>query len=170
MQEEEEPEGKKRTAINLKDKGVLKLRYYAPAFKTDDDDTIRVLPSIRSKSGIDYEIVEIPMRPGAFPGHVQTDEAREAELYEKDFGSRATVLKARTGVLIKRVLRSRSGGYYLRGTVAIVSPAGVEWHCRGQTKFRNGDQDEAIGFLQAVQERGPDLACDNADKPESAAA
>src|SRR5260370_36415013 len=115
------------------------------------------MPSIRSKWGIDFEIVEISTRPGVFPGHVQTDEAREAELYESHFASRATVLKSRTGVLIKRALRSRSGGYYLRGTVAIVSPVGIEWHCRGQTKVCNGDQDEAIGFLQTVQQRGPGL-------------
>ncbi len=152
---EEEPE-QEENGDNRRHNGVLKLRYYAPAFEASDDDTIRaLLSSIRSKWGIDYEIVEIPTRPGVFPGHIQTDEAREAELYEKHFVPRAALLKFRTDAPINSSLRTNSGRYYLRGTIA--SEAGVEWHCRQQLKYRQGDRDESVGFLEAVLQRGPEL-------------
>ena len=135
-----------------------RLRYYAPAFEAANDAAIRtLLVAIRAKWQIDHEVAEIPTRPGGFAGTVITDEGYEGELYERDFASRAALIKFRTGISVKKSLRSNKGNYYLRGTVAVISDSGVEWHSRGQVNFRNNDKDEGVGFLEAVLGRGPDL-------------
>lgn len=64
------------------------------------------------------------------------------------------MLKQRIGESIRRALRSRSGGYFVAGIVAIVSQDQVEWFASYADTFKEYDSNNVIGFLKAMIDKG----------------
>lgn len=134
------------------------VRYYAPDFRTEVDASIQtLLQELVALQHIPQQVVQLRQVPSAIPGYIGTDTEHERELYRRDFVPRASLLMARTGFKVQRALRSRSGGYFLAGTVAIYSRSGVEWHARGCERFNSFDELDSLGFLKALLGRGPEL-------------
>jgi len=137
---------------------MYQLKYYAPAFyRSVHEEIVKVLAEAKDKHGIPYEILELRRKPSDDPTFYLVEEAHEKELYEKDFRPRASLLKGRLGESIRRLLRSRSGGYFLNGRVAIMKDRQVEWVSSHAVPFKEYDGDFSLGFLKALLQNGPIL-------------
>lgn len=137
---------------------MFQLRYYAPDYKKEDHETILpLLEEIRIKHNIPYEVVQIKYQKSEYSDDYVADEQQEKEIYEKDFRSRKSLLKQRMGESVRRLLRSRSGGYFVAGTVAITLNQQVEWFANYVDLFKEYDEKPAIGFLKALLGKGPVL-------------
>jgi len=134
------------------------LRYYAPHFERNiHEQILNHLEQARVKFQIPYEIVEIRLRKSEYSDTYYADEEHEKEIYERDFKPRKAVLKQRIGESIRRALRSRSGGYFVAGAVAIVRDEQVEWFTSYANQFKEYDANYIIAFLKAVLDKGPIL-------------
>src|SRR6202035_2439000 len=60
-------------------------------------------------------------------GFIFTDEGAQARIYRNHFVSRASVLKARLGETVPRLLRSRRGLFYVVDRIAILEDGQVGW-------------------------------------------
>ena len=137
---------------------MFKLRYYAPDYRKQTHDVIlSLLEQIKIKHNILYEITQLRYRKSEYSDDYIADEQHEKEIYEKDFLPRKFVLKQRIGESIRRLLRSRSGGYFVAGTVAIALDGQIEWFANYANPFKEYDEDSTVGFLKAVLEKGPVL-------------
>lgn len=137
---------------------AYQLRYYAPHFtQCTHAEIVRLLNEIARRHGVRCETREVPHRPGTDPSTSIADEAAEKELYERDFRPRAAALKFRTGESVRKLLRSKSGAYFLAGTVTVTKDGQVEWLATHATPFPQYDQDPTLGFLRALLEHGPQL-------------
>lgn len=114
---------------------------------------VQLLSEIKSRHGLDFEIVEIRKTRDQYGERV--DEGHEREIYEKDFKPRARILKQRVGLPLSDALRSKSGHYYLAGIIAIIRNDNVEWYTNYGQTFESYDKDNAVGFLRAVLQQGP---------------
>jgi hypothetical protein len=118
---------------------------------------VRLLDEIDHRHRVPYEIKELSRRAGIQPGTWIVDDAEEKEVYERDFRPRAAILRYRTGESVRKLLRSKSGGYFVAGTVTITQNGQVEWLASHSTAFPRHDRDPTIGFLKALLEDGPPL-------------
>jgi hypothetical protein len=137
----------------------LSIRYYSPAFnKRVAAEIPAVLEQIRQTHGLTSEIIAVRQVPSLIdPTIIGADEAHEKEIYARDFMANYRVLNARTGALLSRTLRSRSGRYCVAGTIALVSSEGVEWYAARQDQFAALDEDPGLDFLKALLAEGPAL-------------
>lgn len=137
---------------------MFQLRYYAPDYKKEVHESIlALLEQIRIKHNIPYEVVQIRRRSSEYSDDYIANGQHEKEIYEKDFRPRKNLLKQRMGESIRRLLRSRSGGYFVAGTVAITLNQQVEWFANYVSLFKEYDEKPAIGFLKAILDKGPVL-------------
>lgn len=137
---------------------MFQLRYYAPDYKKEVHDSIlSLLEQIKIKHNIPYEIAQLKHRESEYSDDYIADEEHEKEIYEKDFKPRKSILKQRIGESIRRLLRSRSGGYFVAGTVAIILNEQVEWFANYANPFKEYDEKPNMGFLRAVLAKGPIL-------------
>jgi hypothetical protein len=136
----------------------LSLRYYSPAFDKHVDDKILVLlERLRRTHGIATKVVALRMVPSLLSSTLLVpDEGHAKEIFERDFLPCWRALNDHTGMKISSVLRSKSGSYFVAGTIAVVSDLGVEWYATGD-RFAAYDADAGLGFLKALQARGPAL-------------
>jgi hypothetical protein len=149
---------------------MLRLRYYEPYYKKEVHDAIlSLLEEVKTRHGTPYEVVHLRHRKNEYSSDYVVDEKHAMEVYKKDFMSRKTILKARIGESIRRLLRSRSGGYFVAGTVAITQNGQVEWFANYIQPFKDYDGIPAVGFLKAVLDKGPPLLsqlCPEVEKGE----
>lgn len=137
---------------------TLALRYYPPHFRQGTHaEILHLLNEIERRHGICVEMREVPHGPGTDSTTSLADEAAEKRFYERDFRPRAAILRARTGESVRRLLRSKSGGYFLAGTVVITKNEQVEWLASYATPFPQYDADPTLGFLKALLEQGSPL-------------
>lgn len=112
-----------------------------------------MLEEIKRNHKIEYKIFDLRITKDE---HV--DETHEKEIYEKHFKPRAKVLKQRIGESLPRTLRSRQGRghYYISGVIALLDNEQIEWYtCYDSCKkFKEIDEDNTIGFLKALLNRG----------------
>lgn len=134
------------------------MRYYAPEYNKEvHDNILSLLTQVKMKHDISYEITELRHRESKYSEDYIAEEQHEREIYEKDFKPRKSVLKQRIGESIRRLLRSRSGGYFVAGTVAITLNGHVEWFASYADAFKEYDEKPNLGFLKAVLDKGPIL-------------
>ncbi len=134
------------------------LRYYSPIYRKEvHDQILQLLQQIKNKHGIDYEIVNIRMRKSQYSQDSYPDEQHEKEIYESHFKPRNRLLRQRVGQSIRRALRSRSGGYFVAGTIAIIENSQVEWFTYGTEFERYDPNNRELAFLKALLERGHPL-------------
>lgn len=134
---------------------MFQLRYYAPDYNKEVyDNILSLLTQIKMKRGISYEITELRYRKSEYSKDYIAEEQHEREVYERDFRPRKSVLKQRIGESIRRLLRSRKGGYFVAGTVAITLNGQVEWFASYANLFKEYDKEPSIGFLKAVLDKG----------------
>jgi hypothetical protein len=134
------------------------LRYYSPAFEERVRETIGpLLGEVRNTHQVRCEKVPLRLAPSRLNGALFPDDTHEGEIYKRDFPPRKNLLKTRTGLPMHSALRSRSGGYFVAGTVAIVSDLGIEWYSTAGERFSQYDPDHRIGFLKALLAEGPKL-------------
>ncbi len=136
-------------------KEEFKLRYYSPDYKKEiHEQILQLLAQIKSKDGIDYEIINLRMIKNQYSQDSYADEQHEKEIYESHFKPRARLLHQRVGESIRRALRSRSGGYFVAGIIAIIKNTQVEWFTYG-TEFKQYDPNSSeLAFLKALLARG----------------
>ena len=116
------------------------LHYYCNGYSGDSLVKQR-LEEIETKWGLEREVVDLS-RNG------EHDFDLNRYVYERDFKPRAKILKRRTGESI-RVLRSRSGRYYVSspGALTVVRDGLIEWFCIEPPKM--------LSMLDAVVSEGP---------------
>lgn len=137
---------------------MFQLRYYSPDFYISVHQKIlNVLVQIETVHGIRHEIFELRQLPSTDPNTHRVDNSHEKEIYQRDFRPRAGILAARIGESVKRLLRSRSGGYFVNGTVVITRNGQVEWFASYATPFKEYDDDSTLGFLKALLDYGQPL-------------
>ena len=134
---------------------MFKLRYY---WQGKGKEAIRkLLADIDAKYGIAYEILDLSKNG-------EWDNEKEKLVYNKDFKSRAKMLKKRTST---RIIELKSAGkskhYYVSipGTIAIVRDNKIEWYTFGDKKI--------IEFLKEVLDIGYaflEKLCKNPDELE----
>lgn len=134
------------------------LRYYSPSYdRAAHLSILELLREIGDKWRIAGEIVEIGFRMSEYGDNLIADEGQEEEIYKRDFLSRKDVLKVRTGQAIARNFRSRSGGYFVAGTVAVVANSQVQWIAHHGAGFGGQGEDPHVAFMKALYGQGPDL-------------
>lgn len=130
---------------------------------------ISLLEQIKARYGIPYEVIQLRHRKSEYSDDFIADEQHEKEVYEKDFRPRKNILKQRIGESIRRLLRSRSGGYFVAGTVAITLNGQVEWFANYANPFKEYDEKPSLGFLKAILDKGSSLLpqlCPESEKKE----
>jgi hypothetical protein len=140
----------------------FRVGYYSPAFEKRVDEGIpQLFAELQSRYGIESQVIDLRLVPSLLSATMLVpDEAHEKEIYDRDFLPRWRVLNARTGVTIRKALRSNSGRYCVAGTVAVLSCQGVEWYSVFGDRFGTYDADHRLGFLKALLARGPALLTD----------
>jgi len=112
-----------------------------------------LLEEIKRNHKIEYKIFDLRITKDGY-----VDETHEKEIYEKHFKPRAKVLKQRIGESLPRTLRSRQGRghYYISGVIALLENEQIGWYtCYDSCKkFKEIDEDNTIGFLKALLNRG----------------
>lgn len=149
-----------------------RIRYYSPAAleKRVHEAILTLLPEIRSRHGIATEIESVRLIPSPLSAAILVpDQDHQKEFYDRDFLPQWRLLNARTGMSVRKILRSRRGGHFVAGVVAIVSDQGVEWYSVPGDRFSEYDQDHRLGFLKTLLVQGPALLEDLCG-PERAAA
>src|ERR1700687_6166618 len=109
---------------------VYRFRFYSPDLEPHINEAgISLLGEIRDRWGIGYELVPLRLVPSMLSaGILVPDQEHVKGRYLHDFLPHWRRLNERTGTKLSKVLRSRSGGYFLAGTLALVSDTGVEWY------------------------------------------
>lgn len=140
----------------------FRLGYYSPALEKRVDEGIPpILAELQRVYGIESQVINLRLVPSLLSAAILVpDEAHEKEIYDRDFLPRWRVLNARTGVNLRKALRSNSGRYCVAGTVALSSDEGVEWYSVPGGRFRPYDEDHRLGFLKALSAKGPALLTD----------
>ena len=135
------------------------LWYYAPSLTSDIHEAISsVLTEVKVRHGISHELIAVRTSKSPYDDSLIAEEEHQCELFERDFRPRTRILHARTGFTARHAFRSNRprGPYYIAGTVAVHSMAGIEWHAR-RSHFAPFGQDPNLGFLKALLEVGPAL-------------
>jgi hypothetical protein len=140
----------------------FRIGYYPPALEKRVDEGIPPLfAELQSKHGIESQVINLRLVPSLLSAAILVpDEAQEKEIYDRDFLPRWRVLNARTGVNLRKALRSNSGRYCVAGTVAVLSGQGVEWYSVFGDRFGSYEKDHRLGFLKALLAQGPALLAD----------
>lgn len=134
------------------------LRYYAPHYRPPIHDTLLgLLERIRLTHGTPSEVIALKAKKSEYSADLFADPEQQKEVYRRDFLPRSKVLKTRIGDSVRRFVRSRRGGHFVAGTVAIVSEAGIEWFAHYDQPFAALDPDPNVAFLKAVLDKGPVL-------------
>jgi hypothetical protein len=117
-----------------------------------------VLTRVKVGHGISHELIAVRTYKSPYGDSLIAEEEHQCELFERDFRPRTRILHARTGFTAREAFRSNRprGPYYIAGTVAVHSLAGIEWHAR-RSPFAPFGQDPNLGFLKALLESGPAL-------------
>jgi len=137
---------------------MFQLRYYEPYYSMEVHNSIvSLLAEVKARHNIPHEIVQLSHRKDEQSGNYAADQAHQREIYRRDFVPRKNALRQRTGEPLRKLLRSKSGNYYVAGTVAITRNGQVEWFANYSTPFGNYDKIPALGFLRAVLDKGPSL-------------
>jgi hypothetical protein len=138
---------------------MLELWYYAPSLIPDIHEAVTsVLTQVKVRHGITHELIAVRTSKGPYGDSLIAEEEQQCELFERDFRPRTRILHARTGFTARDAFRSNRprGPYYIAGTVAVHSVAGIEWHAR-RSRFAPFGQDPNLGFLKTLLESGPAL-------------
>lgn len=142
---------------------MYKLCYYlsdTEYYKEKNKKVLQLLKLIEERHKIDCEISPLKLKTFS-NGSAYTDEAYGKEIYEKQFKPRAKILasEGRVGIPLPRGLRSRSGSYFIAGTIAILEDEQVGWYTCWESceRFKAYDKDSEVSFLKALLDKGLNL-------------
>ena len=109
---------------------MLSLRLYF--LKKVDEETFKKLVEINEAHNISYKLIDLS-------SNGEYDQEKERQEYNKEFKSRAKILRKRTDHSIN-ILRSRKAHNYFissPSTIAIIGEAGIEWYSNDKQEIKN---------------------------------